>query len=80
MFAKGPQEGYRAAKDEALALDPNLKCKAMKLGDQLLGYRVHRADGTLLPWNSDMTHRYGDGSSSRDAWASALDFLQNGRN
>ena len=74
MFAKGPGEGYMAAKDEALALDSTLKCVRYPG----LGYRIERG-GVPLPYPDGDTgrERWGWGRSARDAWGSALDYLRN---
>ena len=69
MFQKGPGEGYGAAKQEALALDPTLKCKN---ASALVGepYFVVERDGK----------RVGSGGRiARDAWVSALDRLREER-
>lgn len=65
---KGPGEGYGAAKDEALALDPTLVCKRHVYhapgGTPLKGWVVWRGDKGI-----------GSAAIARDAWAKALDFL-----
>lgn len=61
MWQKGPGEGYMAAKDAALALNPALKCRAVYYKGKIAGYVVEDADGKTK----------GTGTKSRDAWAVA---------
>jgi len=69
MFQKGPGEGYGAAKDEVLALDPSLRCKNATAQVGQSYYVVIRKDGK----------RVGAGASNaRGAWLSALSALQAG--
>lgn len=77
MMAKGPQEGYHAAKDDVLALRPGWRCIAQRYGAEILGYQVFDENGEKLPYGEDGTggERYGFGRLSRDAWGSALFYL-----
>lgn len=70
MMQKGPGEGYMAAKDEALALKPGLKCKRIMYGSSVLGYVV------LDPKDAD--RQYGRGPVARDAWGEAVECLKTG--
>ncbi len=73
MWQKGPGEGFHAAKDDALALDPALKCRAVFYQNyagarrQIVGYVVENAKGETV----------GKGTLSRDAWGEAV-FKLNG--
>lgn len=63
MFQNGPGEGYHAAKADALALDPTLKCR--RVGRE---YAVMKGDRCL-----------GTGRIARVAWNEALDTLKTGK-
>jgi hypothetical protein len=69
MYARGPGEGYGAAKGDALALRPTLVCKRVMYGSQRLGYVV------LDPTEDD--RQYGRGAQPRDAWGEAFWCLKN---
>lgn len=66
MFQMGPGEGYHAAKDRALAIEPSLVCRAVFYAGKVAGYRVEWPDG----------RKFADGAMmARNAWNNALDKL-----
>lgn len=64
MWQRGPGEGFHAAKDDALHLDPTLRCQRSHYD----GWRMYVVlrDGKVI----------GSGNQARDAWAAALDYLR----
>ena len=64
MFEKGPGVGYMAAKDDALALDPTLRCR-QHCAMGLRGYVVWRGEKPIA-----------SAAISRDAWSKAIDFIK----
>jgi hypothetical protein len=62
MWQRGPGEGYMAAKDDALAINPKLKCRSGKPW------------GIAAFWIEDETgKRIGEpGRLARDAWGNAF--------
>jgi hypothetical protein len=65
MFQKGPGEGFGAAKDEALALDPTLRCRNVTHAVGRPYFVVVRGE-----------KRVGEGGRiARDAWRAAVDRL-----
>jgi hypothetical protein len=61
MFQRGPGEGYSAAKQEALALNPRLRGKRCTVPGMGSFHRVY-----------DGERKVGEGTLARDAWANAL--------
>ncbi len=63
MFQRGPGEGYHAAKDDALAIDPSLRCTLVRdERGRTAGFIVRQADGRSI----------GHGTVARDAWSAAF--------
>lgn len=70
-FQEGPGDGYHAAKDDALAIDPTCYCRnaSALVGEPFFAVHSKRLDDK----------RIGGGRQARDAWASALGYLENER-
>jgi hypothetical protein len=64
-FAKGPQEGFHAARDGALEINPRLKCRRCVVPGLGSFHRVY-----------DGERKIGEGRLARDAWSDALDRIQ----
>lgn len=62
MFQRGPGEGYHAAKDEALAINPTLRCRKLP-NDHW--FRVFDGEKVV-----------GRGRIARDAWSDTLSHLR----
>ena len=68
-WQKGPGEGFHAAKDDALAIDPRLRCRAIRRSSyhggpqHLYGYVVENHLGAVM--GKSVTQ-------ARDAWAEAF--------
>lgn len=68
-WQKGPGEGYHAAKDAALAINPRLKCRAIRRAtydggpERLYGYVVEDEKGKVIGK---------DVKQARDAWSDAF--------
>ena len=62
-WQKGPGEGYHAAKDDALAINPKLKC-----------VRVCHRDGSQAGFviEDERGRNLGTGLQARDAWNAAF--------
>lgn len=60
MLQKGPEQGFNAAKQDALAINPNLRCRRVHYGTD---ENFHILDGTLI---------VGRGKLARDAWNNFL--------
>lgn len=74
VFQKGPGEGYGAAKREALAIEPGLRCYRATEFVRAPFYVVLRG-GRI-----GVGKRVGDGGKlARDAWAAAVVALRKGR-
>ena len=67
MWQKGPGEGYMAAKEETLAIDPTLRCERLTYNGRQEGFIIRNKDGRAI----------GTGKLSRDAWGDALWYLRN---
>ena len=71
-WQKGPGIGFHAAKDDALRIDPSLKCRAVWYHNgarrERVGYVVENKNGKTI----------GKGLLSRDAWSNAF-FALGGR-
>jgi hypothetical protein len=63
MWQKGPGEGFHAAKDDALAINPRLRCRAVMYGSHRIGFVVEDETGKTIGK---------DPYQARDAWASAF--------
>lgn len=69
MWQKGPGEGFHAAKDDALAINPKLKCRAIRRAGyhggpaRLYGYVVEDETGKVIGKSA---------SQARDAWGAAF--------
>lgn len=68
-WQKGPGEGFRAAKDDALAINPKLRCRAIRRASyyggpaKLYGYVVEDETGKVIGKSA---------IQARDAWAAAF--------
>lgn len=63
MWQKGPGEGYHAAKADALAINPKLKCRLIKLApESRFGFIVVDEHGTTVGKNA---------YQAREAWSDA---------
>jgi hypothetical protein len=60
-FQKGPGDGFHAAKDDALEINPRLKAKRCVEPGMGAFHRVY-----------DGERKVGEGKLARDAWADAL--------
>ena len=60
-FQRGPGEGYMMAKDDALALDPTLRCKSLR-PYRLTGYAIVDKAGKRIAYARE----------ARSAWAIVL--------
>lgn len=69
MFQKGPGEGYGAAKQEALALNPALRCRRCVVPGMGSFHRV-----SVLTQTGPK--KIGEGKLARDAWADAVSHLR----
>lgn len=62
MWQRGPGEGYMAAKDDALCINPLLRCRRIDHRGSPVGFVVEDESGKVL----------GKGKLSRDAWGAAF--------
>lgn len=68
-WQKGPGEGFHAAKEDALAINPKLRCKAVRRAShhggvpRLYGYIVEDETGKKIGQSV---------TQARDAWADAF--------